>query len=302
MNDKEKKPNEGNNSGSGKRLVRKSANTGGSSEQPPATPATGIESPSGTATDPNSNGNNTVSGNDAGTSGVTVAINDGGRNESDVATEPPRNIGDGIGSGNSNDSGIPNTAGRTPGQRGRHKRDCSCGKCTTKREAKIGVKEIPFRVDGNETKPRDVKGNILEFPTTVGALGEQLKKSISLVWEGIYQMPVLMGYGEHWSLQPDEAKLLTDNTVNLVDNVPNQYRKQIMDAMKTWMPVSSFLVAVGMVTYPRYVATKMMIYGNATKGGENDRTQSAQPSVEHTNNGVNGTPIREHPFANLYRP
>ncbi len=138
------------------------------------------------------------------------------------------------------------------GKRGRHPRDCGCSKCAEKRNDPSN----PIRVNFNSQKPRDVFPQLL----TEENLTQAFRDSLSLLWQGVYQIPVLAGYGAFWALSEDEAKILTNQSEQVIKSVPSSKRKAVMDAMNSYMPIASLLSAVMVISYPRYLHMKMLAH------------------------------------------
>jgi hypothetical protein len=91
-----------------------------------------------------------------------------------------------------------------------------------------------------------------------------------MLWQGIYQLPILMGYGAFWALQDFEAEGLTTASEGLLKAIPIKQRQAVMEAMEKWLPITTFVSTVAIITYPRLQQTKAGI-------AEQRKRQYAQP-------------------------
>lgn len=92
-----------------------------------------------------------------------------------------------------------------------------------------------------------------------------MKQALKMLWEGVYQMPVYLNYGVHWALTPFESENLTAATVNALNSVPSKSRKQMMEFLNNYVPLTTFLATIAVITYPRVLQTQMQRSGRDRK-------------------------------------
>jgi len=247
---------------------------------------------------------------------VVESNSDGGVASVDAGTVAG-NAGTGTGSGSDSGNGSGNRPAavappiRTAGKPGRHPNNCECERCIKRREEKAKGTIGASNLRGLDS-PGSPKDNVFPFDafSSKAALGEQFRKSIGIVWEGIYQMPILMGYGTYWALNPAETNALTEQSVNLLEAVPDKQRKQIMGAISTWLPLSTFMVTAGMITYPRIQMARAEMIARQKGNNVSCSTTTGQPGTSGQTGAGGENPsdysgsniVRESAYSGLVKP
>lgn len=189
----------------------------------------------------------------------------------------------GIGSNDSFDSSSGTRTKREcnckpPGQRGRHKRECPANK-----QRQIAIETDNVRIN----PPKNIGGSVLPFPSNVAELTAEFRRGIEIVWSAIYQIPLMMGYGEWWALSPVETKMLAESTENVLKSVPFAQRKFIMEAMQKYVPLTAFASTLAVITVPRFMATQTALA--AQKGKQSNVANFTATNRNEQNSGANQT-------------
>jgi hypothetical protein len=224
----------------------------------------GTGTAAGTGTERNDHSSATT---DSGTNAVSRTSNDVGNESNDVANvdngsiESTNGINEssrgnssgttaGTGTRGNNDSSSAGNVRefRTAGKPGRHKKLCTCIKCETRKGRIASI------------NPPDLGGLKTPLSTTPQFDKESLDKlvlaSISIAWQGLFNIPMLAGLGEHWPLHPMEAQALTDATNTLINSLEGSQRKAVMAILNKHLPLVTFGSTLMLVTYPRVIKTK----------------------------------------------
>ncbi len=186
------------------------------------------------------------------------------------------------------------TCGKQPGTRGRHRKGCAKAKSPQEDSVR------PITVNSQTLNSPPPKNNLYPFQQATinrDALTEAFRKSLNLLWQGAYQIPVLMGYGTFWALSEPEARILTEQSEEVINSVPSEKRKAVMNALNTYIPIVSLFSAVAVITYPRY-ATMIQLREATIQNGRNNTTKSYHPGETEKDNSTI-TPQHEHPSTYL---
>jgi hypothetical protein len=84
----------------------------------------------------------------------------------------------------------------------------------------------------------------------------KLREALSQVWSALYQLPALLGLGQHWPLSPHEADALGQATEQLIRSIPSRRRGALTKQLMRLVPWIVFGSTVYIVTYPRVVMTQ----------------------------------------------
>lgn len=257
------------------------------------------------------------SGNDSGASASSGESESAARDSEGISepTGTPENPSETLGDAPRETANVGGDGGNTaPRKRGRHRRDCPCERCNSRR-AEAGGGET------SGTRSRKETGNFeqgfsgaVNFQDLFGILSNDGKKpNISDAFGGFWKMgfmvAVLAGYGEHWKLADSEAKQLGKCTAACLDSIPGQAKIKAAKAIEKYAPWVALIGTGAIVTYPRYALTQEMIklqrakYASREKqntsqgGGSNPQASGANPNPSGTETGV--IPVREPLFTDI---
>jgi hypothetical protein len=73
---------------------------------------------------------------------------------------------------------------------------------------------------------------------------------------GLYQLPVMMGYGDHWSLNPEEAKVISSQLEACLNSLPSRRVDQAVKFITQTAPWVGLTASVFVVTYARIQETR----------------------------------------------
>ncbi len=223
------------------------------------------------------------------------AINFASAGGSAGSSSPERSEGTG-GDGGAGERGDVGRGATIRHPRG-HAPDCDCQRCAEWRVSKgVAVGQTPESVD---------------FGTLFGAPSGKtpsMAASLAMVWDGVFNTICLIGYGDHWKLSVDESKRLGIATEGVVQSIPTAKKKKLLRQMGKYLPWLTFTTAVGMITYPRILATQLVIneqrarmtgkvlnYADHKSEPIQQRRSDSEPAaaVDNPNSTVN--PVHESP-------
>jgi hypothetical protein len=107
----------------------------------------------------------------------------------------------------------------------------------------------------------------------------KLREALSQVWSALYQLPALLGLGQHWPLSPHEADALGQATEQLIRSIPSRRRGALTKQLMRLVPWVVFGSTVYIVTYPRVVMTQHAQHATGSAGGTVRAEQNGPASV-----------------------
>ena len=126
--------------------------------------------------------------------------------------------------------------------------------------------------------------------TDLSSAEKAIKPIFNEVLFFVFAIPHLLGYGEHWQLEEDEGKELTDATWLLLSALPKSKRKEWEKYFATYAPIINFLMIAGVIVGKRINTTMQNI--KAQKAGIAQRLRVVQqfrnqaPRQPETNENV----------------
>lgn len=130
--------------------------------------------------------------------------------------------------------------------------------------------------------------------------------SLQLLYSAAFTLPGAMGYGDHWKLNEVEKKQLADATDHLLKSVPQKYQRRLLAQLDAYMPFAAFATTLGMITWPRVVATQQMSGKVAASNFTNRQNAGKEPSraedKKPANPGPDRTEVVEHEPLSTYFP
>lgn len=111
----------------------------------------------------------------------------------------------------------------------------------------------------------------------------KLADALAQLWSFAYQVPAMLGYGQHWPLAPSEAKALGQATEACIKALPKRGRARAVKRFLQMLPWVTLLGTAYIVTYPRVVMTRHAQHAQglgsgAGSAGGNDEAPAGRAS------------------------